>query len=178
MFALHFWHNDLACFPLANSPGEFTVKHPPAGTKVKRERFFASAGDESAFLRREDPPLARRQNAQPEVSDAHAQQTQGWMADRRCHAAHLAVFAFDEFQPNPAIRDAFAETNGRIAGKEGGASVILSRHFLFWFWFAGSLVPRDNIRLRLKQPRTTGQSLEALNYQAAPQFFQDFARRD
>jgi hypothetical protein len=47
------------------------------------------------FLCREHPPLARGQIAQPKISDAHADQSQGRMADGGGHAAHLPVFAFD-----------------------------------------------------------------------------------
>src|ERR1039458_4477041 len=61
------------------------------------------------------PPLSRRQIPKPKISDADANQSQRRMADGGGHAAHLPVFAFDQFQPNPAIRYAFTETNRRVA---------------------------------------------------------------
>jgi hypothetical protein len=77
------------------------------------------AQDEFTFFRRQNPPLSRRQIAEPEISDAHAQQAQRWMANGSSHAPYLPVFAFNQFQPNPAIGYVLAETDRWISGRDG-----------------------------------------------------------
>jgi hypothetical protein len=67
------------------------------------------------FIDLQNPPLAGGQIAEPKISDAHPDQPQGRMADGGGHPPHLTVFAFNQFQPNPAIGNAFAETNRRLA---------------------------------------------------------------
>ena len=93
-------------------------------------------------------------------------QSQRRMADGGGHAAYLAVFAFNQFQPNPAIRHAFAETDGRVTrGNYGGASVLASRLVSSLaspsLRRAGDCPPY--LRLRLQNPGAAGQRFPALN---------------
>ena len=71
-----------------------------------------------AFFHRENAPLAGGQTAEPELSDADTNQTQRRMANDGGHSPHLPVFTFNQFQANPAIRHAFAETDGRDARRD------------------------------------------------------------
>jgi hypothetical protein len=87
------------------------------------------------------PPSTRRQVAEFEIADAHANQPQRGMADGRGHSPHLTVFSFNEFERDPAIRNILPETNGRIA--------------------------RQYLRLRIEQRRAAWQSFLVLNDHAA-----------
>jgi hypothetical protein len=106
--------------------------------------------NKSAFFHRENPPLACRQIAQPEIPYSHAHQPQSRMADGCRHAPHLTIFAFDQFQTNPAIRHALPKTNRWNARRN------------YWLWF--------------QNPRAAGQGFPALNRNPAFQFFQIFPR--
>jgi hypothetical protein len=108
------------------------------------------AQNKFTFFRRQNPPLACRQIAKPKISYSHAHQPQSRMADGCRHAPHLTIFAFNQFQPNPAIRHAFAEADGWIA--------------------------RRNYWLRFQNPCAAGQGFPALNRNAAFQFLQTFRR--
>jgi multidrug efflux pump subunit AcrA (membrane-fusion protein) len=63
---------------------------------------------------------ATRDRAQTELDRAnpHPDQTQGRMPNRGGHVPDLPVFAFDQFQTNPAIRHAFAKTDRRVARRD------------------------------------------------------------
>jgi hypothetical protein len=60
-------------------------------------------------------PLPSRQIAQRETADPDPNQSQRRMSDRRGHPADLAVFSLGEFERDPAVGNAFAETDWRIA---------------------------------------------------------------
>src|SRR5882724_12155026 len=57
-------------------------------------------------------PFSLRQIAEPKISDSHANQSQRRMPNRRRHFANLPVFAFNQFQTDPAMGNGFAKTNG------------------------------------------------------------------
>ena len=62
-------------------------------------------------------PFSRREIAQAKPADADAQEAERGMADGGGHAPDLAVFALSQFKRNPAGGHRFAETNGRMAGR-------------------------------------------------------------
>ena len=114
----------------ANTYNKFDPASPVRRLQGKRfwpRRRFAGTGrvlpagsleqNQRNLFRCQNPPLARRQIAQPEAAHAHSQQAQGGMAHRRRHPPHLPVFAFDQLESNPAIRHAFAKADGRRAGE-------------------------------------------------------------
>src|SRR5437867_1292323 len=79
---------------------------------------FLVARDRFAFPTAQFLPFSRRQIAQFQTADLHTNQAQRWMADRGGHAPHLAVLAFDQFQTDPAIRNALPKTDRRIARRQ------------------------------------------------------------
>jgi len=98
-------------------------------------------GDEAGFLGRKDAPLAGWKIAEEVAADTNAEEAEGGEADGGSHPAHLAVFAFDQFEGNPAVGDAFALADG---------------------WNS-----RWNGRLRFKQPGAAGKGFAALNENSA-----------
>src|SRR5438552_13901411 len=60
-------------------------------------------------------PSAGRKACDFVFADSHPNEAQGRMADGGGHAPHLAVFAFNQPQSNPASRDSFSEPDRRIA---------------------------------------------------------------
>ena len=98
------------------------------------------------------PPRTRRQLAQFESANPHAEQPQGRMAKRGRHAPDLAIFPFDQLQSNPAGRHCLAEADRRVA--------------------------RRNLRLRLQPPGTAWQCPASLDYYPPAEVAQDFVRRN
>ena len=91
------------------------------------------------------------------------------MTDGGGHTTHLTVFAFNQFQANPTIGHAFAETDGWIAWgnlnlpwwgerppRAGLSAETLRRRLV------SSLLP-PNHRLRLQNPSPARQGFPALN---------------
>lgn len=74
------------------------------------------------------------------------------MTDGGGHAADLPIFAFQQFQSDPAGRDGFAEADGRIA--------------------------RRDLRLRIENPGAARQGVSALNGQTAFEALQGFSGRN
>jgi hypothetical protein len=74
------------------------------------------------------------------------------MSNRSRHFANLPIFTFNQFQTNPAIWHAFAETNWRDA--------------------------RRNFRLWFQNPRATRQRFAVLNQNSLFQLPQTFRRRN
>src|ERR1700759_322109 len=70
----------------------------------------------SAVLLVQSPPLSRRQVAQFELADSHANQPQRRMAHGSGHAAHLAILALHELKREPGVGDAFADSDRRGGG--------------------------------------------------------------
>src|SRR3546814_15709842 len=66
------------------------------------------------------PPLPWLHPFDRPVSDTPPHQPQRRMADGRGHPAHLAVSAFADGQPEPAVGHGLAEADRRVAGPEGG----------------------------------------------------------
>lgn len=64
--------------------------------------------------------MAGGEIAEREVADADAQEAERGMAHGGGHAADLAVFAFDELEREPGVRDGFADADGGIAWRKGG----------------------------------------------------------
>src|ERR1051325_29541 len=88
------------------------------GALPKEKANLGSRENALPFFAMQFTPRSRRQFAQPESADAHAQQAQRRMADGGGHAAHLAIFAFDEFEADPAVRHVLAETDRRLARRD------------------------------------------------------------
>lgn len=74
-----------------------------------------SGEDGLAFGGGEDAPVTRGQGTEPELADADADEAEGGVSDGGGHAADLSVFAFVEFEGDPAIRHGFAVSDGRVA---------------------------------------------------------------
>ena len=91
------------------------------------------------------------------------------MTNRRRHFANLAVFAFNQFQSNPAIRNTFAETDWRNARRDCVVSALCADCF-------EPQARRYNLRLRLQNPRAARQSFATLNYNSVFQPLQIFQR--
>ena len=72
---------------------------------------FRCIEQRSAFARVEFAPFPDFEISEGKLADANANQPQGWIADRRGHAPHLAVFAFDEFEREPGSRNHFSEAD-------------------------------------------------------------------
>jgi hypothetical protein len=143
--------------------------------------LFARAWIYQFYFRRSQlAPLAWREVAQPEISDAHTHQPQGRMPDGRRHPPHLTVLALDQFQPDPTIGDGFAETDGRGASWNFWSSgVSAERRTIFGSVNSGALPRRHyNLRLRLQNPCAAMQSFPALNHNSSFQFLQAFRCRD
>ena len=64
--------------------------------------------------------MAGGQGGEAEIADADAEEAEGGVADGGGHAADLAVFAFDEFEADPAVGHAFPKADGRDAGRDFG----------------------------------------------------------
>jgi len=138
----------------------------------------APGGDASAFFRIQNFPFARRQSAEPEISNPHADQPERRMADYRRHFANLPVLAFNQLQTDPAIRNTLAKSDWRIARRQGRA-----RHSVRAVWRNYGALRRAEdcvsyLRLRLQNPRAARQGLPALNQNPRFQFLQTFRRRD
>src|SRR6266545_698043 len=89
--------------------------------RLDSKRCVSEAGQpeyQLPFFRCDDFPFSRRQITQFKAADARAQQPQGRVPDGRRHPAHLAVFAFRQFQINPAIGNVAAEANRRITRRQ------------------------------------------------------------
>ena len=114
------------------------------------KKISPSAGGQFDFFSGQLFPFSCWQVREPEISDAHSDQSQSRMANRRRHSPHLTVFAFNQFQTNPAIGNAFAKTDWRNAWR--------------------------NFRLRLQNPRAAWQRFTALNRNSSFQFLQIFRR--
>jgi hypothetical protein len=67
-----------------------------------------------SFSGRESFPFTCCKFSENKSPDANAHQPQCWMSYGSGHAAYLAVLAFNQFEPDPAIRHALAETDGWI----------------------------------------------------------------
>ena len=100
------------------------------------------------------------------------------MADGRRHPPHLTVFALDQFQPDPAIRHALAETDGRHRAAEmvGRVTPCVPSDAIVHRRRAADCAPY--LRLRLQKPCAARQSFPALNQNALFQFLQTFRRRN
>ncbi len=94
-----------------------------------RMQMSGSSFHQFAFRTRQLPPLTGRQFRQPEMPNPHAQQTQCRMADGRRHFTNLTVLALDQFQTDPAIRNALAKTDGRIARRNDAVSALCADCF-------------------------------------------------
>src|SRR5579862_3417060 len=77
-----------------------------------------SIQDEAPFGGRESLPFSGFKVCQIELSNARTHEPQSRMPNGGGHATYLAVFSFNQFQPDPAGGDGFAETNGRIAWRQ------------------------------------------------------------
>src|SRR5437867_4433274 len=73
------------------------------------------AQNQTSFGIAKNPPRARPQRFKLERADLHPDQSQRRMSNRRGHPAHLTVFAFDQFEGNPAVGNILAETYGGLA---------------------------------------------------------------
>jgi len=75
-----------------------------------------------------------RQIAEPKISDSHANQSQRRMPNRRRHFANLPVFAFNQFQTDPAmgngLRNEWADS-----GRDGLAAPSGHRSAITHLWF-------------------------------------------
>ena len=78
-------------------------------------RGWAVAGEDPvAFVCGNRPPLAGRKVSEFEGADAHAQQSEGGVADGGGHPADLTVLSLDQFEFQPAVGDVLPETDGGI----------------------------------------------------------------
>ena len=73
--------------------------------------------EKSPLLFRDESPCAGKDICKLKLADANADKPKRWVASGGCHPSDLAVFAFHQFQTNPAGRNGFAKTNRRIAGR-------------------------------------------------------------
>lgn len=78
-----------------------------------------------------------------EFADSNPHQTKRWVTDGSGHFSHLMVFAFYEFDCDPAVRNRFANSDRRGSGGE--------------------------IRLRIENPAPTGECAMSADYEAVLQ---------
>jgi hypothetical protein len=71
-----------------------------------------------AFRGIDGAPVARGEVTEAEGSDADSQEPQGGVPDGSRHFADLMVFAFGEFERDPAIGNGFSDANRRVARRE------------------------------------------------------------
>src|SRR3546814_16569493 len=93
------------------------------------------------------PPLPWLNPFDRPVSDTPPHQPQRRRADGRGHPAHLAVSAFADGQPEPAVGHGLAEADRRVAGPEGGPETANVN--AFGFGRAGRAVLQDRKSTRL-----------------------------
>src|SRR6266481_4759 len=96
--------------------------------------------EQSSLLFSDLTPCARKHLTQTEPANSDANQAKSWVTNRSRHAADLAIFAFDQFQSDPARGNCFTKSNWRIA--------------------------RSDIRLWIENPRPALPRFPALNNQS------------
>ncbi len=102
------------------------------------------------------------------------------MTNRRRHAPHLPVLAFDQFERDPTIRHALAKADRRHTRRNlwrrrlvaGGCHCRLAD---LWKMRRGR---RSYFWLRLQQSHTAGQGLATLDHQTLLQLLQRFTSRN